>query len=153
MSQQKTFQCVDLVPLLVRIGLAVVFIYHGYGKVFEGGHAGIAGMMAKQGAPFPEILGWVAALTEFGGGILLLVGFLSRVWALGLVVLMSVAIYTVHWQNGFDLRSETGPGFEYCFVLGIMALSILLGGAGAISLDRRLFRSCCSFGSKKEERK
>lgn len=153
MAAKKSIQSVDLVPLFVRIALAVVFVYHGYGKVFEGGHSFVAGMMADQGAPYPEILGWMAALTEFGGGILLLVGFLSRVWALGLVILMSVAIYTVHGPNGFDLRNEVGPGFEYCFALGMMALSILLGGAGAISLDRLLFRSCCCCSSKKEESK
>jgi len=151
MSEQNKIHMVDLVPLLVRITLAAVFIYHGYGKVFDGGHTGIAGMMAAKGAPFPEVLGWMAAIAEFGGGIFMLLGLLSRIWALGLVILMSVAIATVHGQHGFDLRSDTGPGFEYCFTLLMMALSILVGGAGAISLDRKLFRSCCFCGAKKKE--
>jgi putative oxidoreductase len=153
-SEKKSFQCLDLAPLIVRITLAVVFIYHGYGKVFGGGHAGIASMMEAQGAPFPVVLGWMAALAEFAGGILLLVGFLSRVWALGMAILMSVAIATVHWKHGFDLRGADGAtGYEYCFVLWMMALSILLGGAGAISLDRKLFRGCSPIGceTKKEE--
>lgn len=153
MSEKKSIQSVDMVPLLVRIALAVVFIYHGYGKVFDGGHSFIASMMADQGAPYPEILGWMAALTEFGGGILILVGFLSRVWGLGLAILMAVAIATVHGPNGFDLRSEAGPGYEYCFALGMTALSIFIGGAGAISLDRLIFGRCCCCSSEKKDGK
>ena len=139
MSDHKSMRSIDLAPFLVRIALAVVFIYHGYGKVFAGGHEGIANMMEAQGMPYPQVLGWLAALTEFGGGILLIIGFLSRVWALGLAVVMGMAIYSVHGQHGFDLRGETGTGYEYCFALGMMALAIVCGGPGAISLDRSLF--------------
>ena len=137
MVRTKSIQVLDLVPLLVRIALAVVFIYHGYGKVFQGGHEGIAQLMASKGAPLPEVLGWLAGLTEFGGGILIGVGLLSRVWALGLVVVMIVAVATVHAPNGFDLRNQ---GYEYNFTLGLCALAILIGGPGAFSLDR-LIRS------------
>jgi putative oxidoreductase len=136
MKPVKSIRLLDLVPLLVRIALAVVFIYHGYGKVFQGGHEGIAQLMSAKGAPLPEVLGWLAGLTEFFGGILIGVGLLSRVWALGLVVVMAVAIATVHGPNGFDLRQQ---GYEYNFTLGLCALAILIGGPGAFSLDRFLF--------------
>lgn len=136
MAEEKSYRNLDIVPLIIRIGLGVVFIYHGYGKVFSGGHEGIAQLMAAKGAPFPPLLGWLAGLTEFFGGMLVLVGLLSRFWALGLGFVMVVAILTVHGPNGFDIRQS---GYEYCFTLLLMSLSIFLGGPGAFSVDKLLF--------------
>ena len=127
---------VDLVPLIVRITLGIVFIYHGYGKIFAGGHEHITALMADKGAPLPWLLGWMAGLTEFGGGILILAGFLSRVWALGLVILMLVAIGTVHWANGFSIQNH---GYEYCLTLLLISFSILIAGPGRYSLDHIIF--------------
>ena len=137
MTKERDITVTDIVPLLVRIALAVVFMYHGYGKVFAGGHADIAEMMAGKGAPAPELLGWLAGLTEFFGGAFIGLGVLSRLWGLGLATVMAVAIATEHGKNGFDLRDG---GYEYCFVLLMMATAILLGGAGAISIDRLIWR-------------
>ncbi len=136
MAEVPSNKNVNIVPLIIRVGLAVVFIYHGYGKVFAGGHEGIAQLMASKGAPFPEVLGWMAGLTEFFGGILVLIGLLSRFWALGLGFVMVVAIQTVHGPNGFDIRNS---GYEYCFTLLVMSLSIFLGGPGVFSVDKLLF--------------
>ncbi|MCF7958531.1 MAG: DoxX family protein [Phycisphaerae bacterium] len=124
---------VSLITLVNRIALAVVFIYHGYGKVFEGGHGQIAKMMVEQGAPIPEVLGWVAGITEFFGGIFILAGLMSRFWAMGLVILMAVAIKTVHWENGFSIQDH---GYEYCLVLLLLALGVVLSGPGTISIDQ-----------------
>lgn len=148
MSEKKSIGCMDLGPFLIRIALGVVFIFHGYGKVFAGGHEGIATMMEAQGMPYPVVLGWAAAFTEFGGGILLIIGFLSRVWALGLAVVMGMAIYTVHGANGFSLENS---GYEYCFALGMMALTVVLSGPGGISLDRALFGCRCGKTKPDEE--
>jgi putative oxidoreductase len=136
---------VDLAPLVVRVALAVIFVYHGYDMVFEGGHANIArlmaGRMGRDPAEFlPQALGWLAAVAEFFGGVFVGLGVLSRLWALGHVVVMAVAIATVHGRHGFALQGETGPGYEYNFALICMAAAILLGGPGRISLDRVIFR-------------
>ncbi|MBN1844361.1 MAG: DoxX family protein [Sedimentisphaerales bacterium] len=132
MTRPQTIRNVDLVPLFVRITLAVIFIYHGYGKVFQGGHEGIAQLMAAKAAPLPGLLGWLAGLTELAGGLLIGIGLLSRLWALGLGAVMAVAILTVHGSNGFDIRNQ---GYEYCLTLLLLALAILLGGPGGFSLD------------------
>jgi putative oxidoreductase len=136
MADQSGHKAMSIIPLIIRISLAVVFIYHGYGKVFEGGHKGIAELMASKQAPLPELLGWMAGLTEFGGGILILLGLLSRFWALGLAIVMVVAIITVHGPNGFDIRKN---GYEYCLTLLLMNLAIFLGGPGRYSLDQIFF--------------
>jgi len=130
----------DLAPLIIRIGLAAIFIYHGYPKVFDPNHEAIKGIekqMADKGAPRPDVLAWAAAITAFGGGILILVGFLSRIWGLGMVISMGVAIWLVHMPtSGLTLDNES---LSFCLVLGLMALAIFLGGPGAISLDHKLF--------------
>ncbi len=58
------------------------------------------------GLPFPEIMAWAAALTESGGAILLLVGLAVRWITIPLMVTMLVAMFTVHWKNGWLAIAE-----------------------------------------------
>ena len=136
MNQYRNATSMDLVALIVRITLAIVFIYHGYGKVFAGGHEHIAAMMAEKGAPLAALLGWMAGLAEFVGGVLIVVGLLARLWALGLMVVMIVAIGTVHWANGFSIQNG---GFEYCLTLLLISFSIVVSGSGWYSVDHIVF--------------
>jgi putative oxidoreductase len=70
---------------------------------------------------------------ELVGGIAMLVGFLTRLAALGLIAIMAGAIATVHWPHGFSL--QTG-GYEYNLTLIVMCLCLFLGGPGPLSIDR-----------------
>ena len=85
----------------------------------------------------PPAATMLAAFIECFGGLALIVGFLARPAALGLIVVMLVAIAKVHWKNGFFLANQPGQanGWEYNFALIAMALAVLLGGAGALSVD------------------
>ena len=129
--------------LVVRLGLGVVFFAHGAQKVFGwfGGH-GLKGTVKyfKQGLSVPPALGTLAAFTEFLGGCAMIVGFLARPAALGLIVVMLVAVTKVHAKHGFFINFSMTPGkghgIEFNFVLIAMALSILIGGAGILSIDR-----------------
>jgi putative oxidoreductase len=76
------------------------------------------------------------ALLEFVGGILLAAGFLTRVVAAQIVVLLAVAV-TVHWDNGF---AWTQGGYEYPLMWGAIAMAILFRGAGPLSVDALLGR-------------
>ena len=127
---------------LVRLALAVVFIAHGGQKVF--GWFGGPGLRAtiqtfQQYMGVPPAATVIAALIELLGGLAMLVGFLARPAAVGIVAVMLVAIVKVHGRNGFFINFEGTPGkghgFEFNFVLIAMALSILVGGAGALSID------------------
>lgn len=84
----------------------------------------------------------LAALTECFGGLAVLLGFLARLAALGLIVNMLVAIATVHWPHGFflnwSLEQGKGHGFEFNLALIGLAGSVLVGGAGAVSIDRMI---------------
>jgi putative oxidoreductase len=130
---------------VVRLGLGVIFVAHGAQKLFGwfGGH-GLRGTVAyfreALGIPAPATV--VAALLEFGGGVCLLLGFLARPAALGILIVMAVAVAKVHAPHGFFLNFALTPGrghgYEFNLALMAMALSILLGGAGILSVDRAL---------------
>ena len=127
---------------VVRLALGVVFVAHGGQKVF--GWFGGPGLKAtiqtfQQYMKVPPAATVVAALIEFLGGLAMLTGFLVRPAAVGIIAVMLVAIVKVHGQHGFFLNFSGTPGkghgFEFNFVLIAMALSILIGGAGALSID------------------
>jgi putative oxidoreductase len=130
---------------VVRVVLGVIFFAHGAQKLFGwfGGYglAGTAGYFKQQlGIPAP--LTTLVALVETLGGLGLVVGLLARLAALGVGIDMVVAIAKVHAPNGFfinwSLEPGKGHGYEMNLALIAMALAVLIGGAGALSIDGTL---------------
>jgi putative oxidoreductase len=126
--------------LVVRLALGIVFFAHGSQKLLGwfGGHGLKATIQVfQQYMKVPPAVTVLAVLIEFLGGIAMIVGLLARPFALGFIVVMLVAIAKVHWKNGFFLASQPGQsnGWEFNFVLIAMALAVLIGGAGALSVD------------------
>jgi len=136
------FQTADSLPLaLVRLGLGVVMFTHGAQKMlgwFGGnGFSATMGFFTHSGIPAP--FAFLAIAAEFFGGIGLILGFLSRIGAFGILCNMAVAIARVHAANGFFMNwtgAKKGEGFEYHILAIAMALAVVIGGAGAFSLDR-----------------
>jgi putative oxidoreductase len=117
-----------LALLVMRLALGAIFIAHGSQKVF-GGIGKFEGMLSGMGIPW--YMAYVVAAAEFGGGILVLAGFLTRLGALGIFCDMAVAIAKVHLKNG--LR---GPnGYEFPLACAALAFALIFLGAGPISLD------------------
>jgi putative oxidoreductase len=136
----------DWTLTLLRLVLGVVFFAHGAQKMlgwFGGyGFSGTMGYFTHGGIPAP--LAFLAIAAEFFGGIGLVVGFLSRVAAFGIVVNMLVAVLTVHLPFGFFMNwsgAQKGEGFEYHLLAIALGIAILVRGAGALSLDRALSRT------------
>jgi putative oxidoreductase len=125
--------------VILRIFLGFLFAMHGAQKLlgaFGGaGMAGTAEFFNKYGIVPGGFWIWVVAITEFVGGLSIMAGFLTRVWASGLVIDMTVAIVKVHMPNGFFW---TKAGFEFPLTLAIMALTILLTGPSRASVDQAL---------------
>ena len=128
--------------LVVRLALGVVFFAHGAQKVFgwfggRGLSATIAGFRQMNIPPAATVL---AAFIECFGGLAVLVGFLTRPAALGLIAVMLVAIAKVHAAHGFFLNWSVTPGkghgYELNLALIAMALALLIGGGGVLSIDR-----------------
>ena len=98
----------------------------------------LKGTYSKESLPLPDALHFPAsqiavAWGELFGGVALILGFLTRLAALGLVVIQMGAIYTVTWGIGFSLVH--GGGYEYNVALIAMCLAVFLLGGGYFSLD------------------
>jgi len=129
-------------PLLARSVIGLVFVLSGWGKLHNLDK--VIEYFRTLGIPAPELQAPFAAAMEFACGLAVLVGFLTRLAAVPLIVIMVVALRTafasqlgeaqgvIEWLNAlFGL-----PEFLYIVALVWLAL----GGAGALSLDRLLFR-------------
>ena len=135
----------DPILAFLRIVLGVVFFAHGAQKMlgwFGGyGYTGTMGYFASIG--IPSIFGTLAICAEFLGGLGLIVGFLSRIAALGIIVNMLVAIALVHKANGLFMNwglaatggVAAGEGYEYHLLAIAISVLILARGAGAFSID------------------
>ncbi len=127
-----------LAPLLLRLALAAIFIYHGLnlvgGEGNQWGATWMNKMAAQSGAepPAPPVQ-LAAAWGQLIGGIALAVGFLTRLAALGIIVIMAGAIALVHLPNGFDI---TKNGYEYNMLIIVVCVILVLGGAGNVAVDR-----------------
>ena len=134
----------DFAIAILRLTFGLVFSAHGAQKMlgwFGGyGFSGTMGFFTHQmGVPAP--LAFLAICAEFFGGLGLIVGFLSRIAAFGIICNMLVAIVLVHAQNGLFMNwagNQKGEGFEYHLLAIAIGLLILFKGSGAMSVDRLL---------------
>lgn len=123
--------------LIVRIGFGIIFMLHGWPKITGGVDtwSGIGGAMAVTGLDFaPAFWGFMASLAEFGGGLLLVFGFLTRPAAALMLITMLVAVL-MHSAQGDGLTTILHP------LKGLVVfIALLYSGAGKYSLDRRFAR-------------
>jgi putative oxidoreductase len=133
----------DLILLLVRAGLAWIFIYHGAGTLFGAFHqAGVHGetvyFQANHLRP-AEFFAYVDGLTQFIGGILIAVGIFGRLAGLALAGDMIGAMVTITFAQG--LAGPDGLGYQLNLALIISSMVIAFLGTGRISLDELLRRT------------
>jgi len=133
--------------LLLRLPLGLIFMAHGSQKLFglfggQGVSATLKTFEEKMG--IPPLFTILAMIAEFGGGLGVLAGCLTRLSALGIASTMVVAIYKVHLMNGFFMNwyclPGRGHGIEYDMALLGMALSLVFTGGGRWSVDRMVWR-------------
>lgn len=100
-----------LAPLLLRLFLAPVFISAGLTKLsgFDNTVAWFGNPDWGLGLPFPMFLAFLAMATEIVGGFLLLFGLATRYIAVPLMITMLVAIFAVHWQDGWFAIAPSNP--------------------------------------------
>ena len=120
--------------LIVRIAIALPFLYHGSAILFGSfGGPGPHGFAAFMHAP--DIIGYLIGLAEFGGGLAILTGILIRIGSLCEIIVMLGAIFLVHLPHGFDISQG---GTEYALTLFLTALSLLIAGGGSYSMASAL---------------
>ena len=125
--------------LLARLTLGVLMAAHGSQKLFGwfGGYGldGTGGFFEGLGFRPGRLFAAAAAVSEAGGGVLLVLGLLHPFAAALVVAVMIVAAVSVHWQHGLFAAAN---GIELPLLYGAFAGALALTGPGAISLDAAL---------------
>src|SRR3989338_10576555 len=126
--------CKETGALVLRLFFGVFFLSFGAMKLF-GGLEATTGMFTELGFPAASFLALVVALVEFLGGLALILGFFTRWFALLLTVVMLVAVFTVHWKNGWHFMNG-GWSMHFALIGGL--LSLFFSGSGKCSLEQSL---------------
>ncbi len=133
----KTEQSLSALPL--RLIAGVLFTAHGAQKLFawfDGyGLEGTGQWMESIGLAPGYLMALMAGSAEFFGGLLLIIGFLTRPTSFVLAITMIVAIFSVHINNGLFM---TNNGYEFALALLAISTSLIFSGAGKLSLDSAL---------------
>ncbi len=119
------------IPLLM-IRLVLAYGFYGPAMMKWADIKAIGEWFGSMGIPAPMLNAYMAASTEILGVILLALGLFARVISFPLIVVMIVAIVSVHWGNGFEAGNN---GFEIPLYYLIMLITIIVFGAGKYSLD------------------
>lgn len=123
----------DIPLLLMRLVLAYGF-YTAAAAKWSNIEA-VAEWFGSLGIPAPLLNTYLAASAEAAGVVLLTLGFASRIISIPLIITMIVAIATVHLHNGFEASEN---GYEIPLYYLIMLFTLLINGAGKISIDNFL---------------
>jgi putative oxidoreductase len=130
---------------ILRLVLGTVFFAHGAQKVLGwfGGFGFSASMNNFQQMGIPGVLAFLAIMAEFLGGLGLIIGFLGRVGAFGIICVMATAIFLVHARHGLFMNwsgTSQGEGFEFHLLALAIGFALLIRGSGAWSIDDLLTR-------------
>jgi len=133
----------DFGLFIARIFLGIVILPHGLQKLLGMfGGVGFSGTVDFfVGSGLPSAVAILIIIGESFGALGLILGFLSRLAALGIAVIMLGAIFMVHLQNGFFMNwfgNQAGEGFEYHLLALGLSLVVLIKGGGKWSVDRAI---------------
>jgi putative oxidoreductase len=139
----------DAWPLALRAIFGYGMLAHGFAKLSRGPDS-FAAILQTLGVPIPHLMAWSTMLVELLGGLAVLTGAFVWIASIPLVVVLVVAMFTVHLPYGFSsikliAVSSTGaqfgpPGYEVDLLyIGALA-ALVLGGAGPLSIDSLIAR-------------
>lgn len=116
--------------LILRVLTGAGMTYHGCLILFSGKMNGFVHGVSQMGFPLPHFFAWAAVLSEFAGGVFLMLGFYTRAAAFFIFVTMMVAFFIRHAEDAFAVK-------ELALVYGTAAVSLMLTGPGLFSVDSR----------------
>ena len=132
----------------------VRFLAHGWAKLSRG-PAEFAKLLEQIGAPMPEVTSWVSTFVEILGGLAILAGAFVALVSIPLIIMMLVAMFTVHLRYGFSAIKTIRltahgpqfgpPGYEVNLLYIACLLALILGGASPFSIDQLVARKQGAF--------
>jgi putative oxidoreductase len=133
--------------LLLRVGLGVIFVFHGYPKLFTHTRDAIAAF-TKMG--FPGYFAYLAGVIEFFGGCMLIVGLFTRVAGLFLFLEMAVALVKVHQLLANPMAVDV---YQFPLALAVGSLALAAVGGGIISIDHAVAGGGGGVGPRRPSKK
>jgi len=127
--------CHDIVALVGRVVMSWIFLSSGFTKLND--VAAFSTTLAKRGVPVPSLMGWLGAIVEFGGGVLILLGIRLRYAAILMILFVIVATLISHryWEYPVDqLVAQRTNFWKNVTIIGGF-LFMYLAGAGRYSVD------------------
>jgi len=147
----------DWAPLPLRVVIGFGFMAHGWAKLSRGPDK-FAAVLTWVRLPFPHFMAWLTTLTELVTGFAMFIGAFVALASIPMIVILLVAMFTVHLQYGFSsintigMNPATGPVFgppgvetDLLYIGGLILLA-LGTGAGALSVDGWLVSMRRRFG-------
>lgn len=132
----------DWAIAIVRVVVGFSMFLHGWQKLFQFGITGVTEAFSQMGVPIPEVTAPLVSVVEFAGGAAVLVGFATRLVVIPLAIDMLAAMLIVHVPSGFFAPQ----GVELPLLLFGGFLALLVGGPGALSIDRMISRARAPVG-------
>src|SRR5215813_1243740 len=134
-------------PIPLRLIVGYGFMQHGFSKLSRGPDA-FAAILQAMGVPSPHLMAWLTILTELLGGFAVLIGAFVAIVSVPMVVVLLVAVVTVHLPYGFSsikLLSVTAagatfgpPGYEVSLLYIACLAALVMGGSGPLALEEFL---------------
>src|SRR5215207_2294492 len=128
--------------LLTRLGLGAILLMHGWMR-YDAGVQKQIDYLTQFRTPYAEIAAWGSIIFELVGGVLLIVGALTRLVGLGVLIEQILIIAYTNWYKWppalLNADGAYQGGYEYNVAIGLLGLLLFVMGGGAVSIDR-LFR-------------
>jgi putative oxidoreductase len=137
-------------PFILRIIVGIGFFAHGYAKLSKGPE-GFIKLLHQAGVPAPELMAWLAIISEVAGGVALIAGAFVSVVSIPLIITMLIALFTVQYKYGYSSIKTIGldangpkfgpPGYEINLLYIGALIMLIFAGAGKLSIDSLIFKS------------
>lgn len=148
-ESSRRFLIARWAPIPLRLIVGYGFMAHGFAKLSKGPEA-FATILQAMGVPEPYFMAWGAILVELLGGFAVILGAFVALVSLPMVVVLLVAMFTVHLPNGFSsikllAVSAAGaqfgpPGYETNLLYIACLAALVLGGSGPMAIDGLIAR-------------
>ncbi|MBS1788639.1 MAG: DoxX family protein [Acidobacteria bacterium] len=143
-EKSHRFPIAHWAPIPLRMIVGYGFMAHGFAKLSKGPETFVT-ILQAMGVPSPHLMAWVTILVELLGGFAILLGAFVAIVSLPMVVVMLVAMFSVHLHNGFSsikLLSVSAagaqfgpPGYETNLLYIACLAALVLGGSGPMAID------------------
>lgn len=122
----KRFLQPSLLVAILRMLMGIIFMAHAIARLADYTIPEFGEFLNSKGFPFGFYLAWIVTLFELAGGFCMFLGYFTRLFCIGEIIILLTGIILVHWKNGWFVVGKTLGGIEYSVVLIIVLAVVFL---------------------------